>query len=251
MRWQSRSELTPGVDTQGLWSARLQAWDPLAWVGLSLMFLCIGFGLAGAYRNRSIWPLERPAISLEKAWLAYLTMQFGAFLWMAPWIQASPGWQQAAFYAWQALCLVPLRASLNFSMSRGWWRWALAGLGLAFLGGLLYQWLAQPAPSVNRGVQLVLESQGSERLLWLLALCLVSPLLEELWYRSLLSGPGQGRALASALVFGLVHFDPSMLLPLVWLGLVFGWVRWGGGYWAAVLCHVAWNTTTAVWLLMA
>jgi len=250
-RWHNVKAPGTTYDPVPLWLQHLQDWNPWAWLAMSCMFLMVGFGLASVVRYRKSWPLLPQPLTFEIGWQAYVLMNLGAIFWMAPWVGVAPLGQQLLFATWQGLCLLPLLWRLDFRLQFGWWRWGLAGYGLALLGGMLYQWLVQPEPSINRAVEMVMQARGWYLALWLTSLCVISPALEEAWYRTVLSGPQPARGLFAAVVFGLVHCDPSMLLPLIWLGLTFAWARWGGGYWAAFLSHALWNVTTACWLFMA
>ncbi len=248
MRWQ-RALLSqePGFDPTPLWLDHFSRCHP-AWL-FPVGLLCLG-GFYWAAHLR--WPLPRPrALPLDKAALAYLAAQLGALLVMSLWAKADKLTQQFAYSAWMLMLLWPWRRQLGLKLTRGWPRWVWAGYILAVAGALLYGWLIHPPPSSNEAVPLLLQAGLGERCLWTLQLCLVTPVLEESWYRSLLSGPGWGRLLFSALLFGAVHADPSGLPQLVWLGLVFGWVRWGAGLPAAVLTHALWNLTVMVYLLGA
>jgi membrane protease YdiL (CAAX protease family) len=178
-------------------------------------------------------------------------MHLGAYLWMLPWAWLGPLPQQYLYGLWVGACLWPVRHSLLGRPQKGWWKWGLAAFGLAVGGALLYAWLVQPEPSVNRAVPLLLSAGSTERLFWLAQLCLLTPVLEECWYRGMLSGPRPSRWVGSSLVFALIHADPSALPQLIWLGLVFSWARWGGGLPAAVLAHALWNGIVAVYLLGA
>jgi hypothetical protein len=84
----------------------------------------------------------------------------------------------------------------------------------------------------------------------------VAPIVEEVFYRGLWMRAAQrrlGRAggmVLSAVVFGLIHFQPVDTLALVGFGLVAGWLasrydRLGPAVWA----HVTFNLTALVTLL--
>ena len=245
MRWSHRSSEV-GEDPTPRWLDWFHRVGPAYWLP-PLMFLLATPLVAVRLRRR---PSERP-VPAERAVLAYLVMHLGAYFWMIPWAWASPLAQQYLYSLWVLACLWPLRKTLQWRPQKGWWKWGLCAFGLALLGALIYGFLLHPAPSVNQAVPLLLHSEIREKLLWLGLLCALTPLLEEFWYRGILSGPHRLRLCLSALVFGLVHADPSALPQLVWLGLVFGWARWSGGLAAAVLAHALWNVTVAVYLLGA
>ena len=237
----------PGYDPTPVWLESFSHCNPAWFVPVGLLILT-GFYWSARLR----WPTPRPsAAPLDKAALAYVAAQLGALLIMSPFMKADKLTQQFAYSAWMLLLLWPWRRQLGWKLSKGWPRWVWAGYTLAVAGALLYGWLVHPPPSSNGAVPLLLQASFGQRALWMLQLCLATPVLEESWYRSLLSGPSWGRLLFSALLFGAVHADPSGLPQLVWLGLVFGWVRWGAGLPAAVLTHGLWNLTVMVYLLGA
>lgn len=245
-RWvEVRSE--KGYDPSGLWLEHFQVWPGGWWI---LPLLALGAGVVGAFRLG--WPkISSASIPLERAWLAYVAMSVASLLWMIPSAALSPLGQQYFYSFWLGLCLWPVRKQLGPLIRPGWWKWGLCTLVLALLGALVYARLFHPAPSANQAVPLLLASSGVTRGAWLFLLVGLTPVLEECWYRGLLSGPTRLRMLFSALIFGLIHCDPSALPQLVWLGLVFGWARWGGGLAAAVLAHALWNLTVAVYYLGA
>ncbi|MBT9585431.1 CPBP family intramembrane metalloprotease [bacterium] len=236
-----------GYDPTPLWLNRFQQVS-VVWLALPLLLMLAS--LVGALRLGRPRPQDRQA-PLARAWVAYLAMHLGAFLWMVPWAWLSPLAQQYAYAVWVGACLWPVRQYLRWRFQPGWWKWSLSAFGLAILGALIYAWVFHPAPSVNGAVPLLLRANLTQKVFWLIQLCLLTPVLEESWYRGLLSGPRPTRLILSALAFGLVHADPSALPQLIWLGLVFGWARWGGGLPAAVLAHALWNGTVAVYLLGA
>ncbi|MFN8613381.1 MAG: CPBP family intramembrane glutamic endopeptidase [Vulcanimicrobiota bacterium] len=237
----------PGYDPTPVWLERLAHINP---VWFALAGLLLFGGVMGVARLR--WPVPRPrAIPLDKAALAYLAAQLSALLSMAPFARASPLTQQLVYALSMVVLLWPWRRQLGLSLQPGWPRWVWAGYGLALAGALLYGWLVHPPPSSNAAVPLLLKASWPERCLWMVLICLITPFVEESWYRSLLSAPARGRLAGSALLFGAVHADLSGLPQLVWLGLVFGWVRWGAGLPAAVLTHSLWNLTVFIYLLGA
>lgn len=253
-QWNRLPHDGPVYDPTARWLERIGQWP--VWAGVA-----IGLGLLSAPLAawRLGWPVPAsPACPWQRAALAYLLMSLGSNLWMFFWslpaqrfgTPISPLLQQYLYALWLALCLWPQRRWLRMPTLCGWWRWGLCAYGLAMAGAVLYGWLVEPSPSANRAVPLLLQSVGLERSFWLLHLCLVTPLLEESWYRGLLSGPERTRLIAAAVIFAIVHVDPSALPQLFWLGLVFGWARWGGGLAASVLAHALWNVTVTVFLLV-
>jgi membrane protease YdiL (CAAX protease family) len=227
--------------------AGLGGWTaPLA--GLALAALA---GVYFCFRLRREAPVSTAPAPAGSAWLAFLLAQFGAILWTTVWLAARPGplavqWLHSGFLL---LALWSCRKWLGWEWRPGWWRWSLAAYALALAGSMLYGAVMQPEPSVNPAVDWFLQSRGVERVGWLLLLCGLTPLVEEGFYRGLLSGPTPARLLLAALFFGAVHVDPTAFVPLTWLGLVFSWARWKGSLPSAVLAHGLWNATVAVWLL--
>lgn len=174
-----------------------------------------------------------------------------ALLWTILCSQVHPGVLTLQFLHsfWLLAGLYMFRHRLRWSLRPGWWRWGLAAYAMALAGAVLYGYVVHAEPSVNPAVDWFVHSRGVERVGWLLLLCVLTPILEEAWYRGLLSGPSRVRNGLVAAFFAVVHADPSALAPLMWLGLVFGWARWRGSLPSAVLAHALWNTTVAVWLL--
>lgn len=246
LRWTHLPRQT-GYDPTPLWLEKIHH-ASLFWPVLAGALLLIA--VFGAVRLG--WPQpQEEQLPWRQAWMAYLLMSLGSFPWMALWPGLSMLATQFIYGLWVAACLWPMRRHLRWQFTPGWWKWALCAFGLATLGAFLYGWLFQPAPSMNRAVDLLLKAGPLEKITWLVNLCLLTPVLEESWYRGLLSGPRPARLLLSALVFGVIHADPSALPQLIWLGLIFGWARWGGGLPAAVLAHALWNALVALYLLGA
>jgi len=77
---------------------------------------------------------------------------------------------------------------------------------------------------------------------------LVAPLAEEMLFRGVLFAAMRARfgfwaaALASSLVFGVVHLAPAQLLPLAALGMVLAWMyERTGSLWPSVVAHTVQN----------
>ena len=77
---------------------------------------------------------------------------------------------------------------------------------------------------------------------------LVAPLAEEMLFRGVLFASMRVRfgfwpaALASSLIFGVIHLAPAQLLPLVALGMVLAWMyERTGSLWPSVVAHVVQN----------
>jgi membrane protease YdiL (CAAX protease family) len=76
----------------------------------------------------------------------------------------------------------------------------------------------------------------------------LAPLCEEAAFRgyvqgALLTRSTPGRAIAlSSLLFAAMHLDPVRFLPVLGLGILYGWITWrSGSLWPAVAAHVANN----------
>ncbi len=83
------------------------------------------------------------------------------------------------------------------------------------------------------------------------ALMVVAPLTEELFFRGLLLHGFLGRygcakaVWASALIFALAHLTPNQILPAVLLGLVMGWLMAETrNLWLPIIVHVTANSVS-------
>ncbi len=82
---------------------------------------------------------------------------------------------------------------------------------------------------------------------------LLAPLCEEAAFRGYVQGAllarlAPGRAIAlSALLFAAMHLDPVRFLPVLVLGILYGWMSWrSGSLWPAVIAHAANNGVASV-----
>lgn len=96
-------------------------------------------------------------------------------------------------------------------------------------------------------------ASGSAVVLGATAICLTSPIGEELFFRGFLMdglnrGMGRGHAIVlSAMCFGLIHFDPAVSIGATLMGVVLGALAVASGsLWPPVVCHVVNNTTALV-----
>jgi membrane protease YdiL (CAAX protease family) len=92
----------------------------------------------------------------------------------------------------------------------------------------------------------------------LLALAVLAPIVEEIIFRGLLYGWIEGRwgwkaALpVSAIAFALAHFDPTYMILVLPLGVLFSWLRWRtGSLLPSIVAHMVNNgfaVLSAYWL---
>lgn len=143
------------------------------------------------------------------------------------------------------------------------WRWVLIGVGFAFLSRLLtfvlvpiYILLTGDATNPQRGLfRDFLDSSALQLTLFALAIGLLAPFAEELFFRGLLFGWLRRwgfwlAALASAGLFGLAH-GVNVVLPASFaLGLLnaIAYER-SGSIWPAVVSHATFNATSLLALL--
>lgn len=243
-------QTSAGVDPTAGWLERweqgLGSWGLAPAVVLALLLA----GLAQLPRLRQEPLASATPVPPLKAWTGFLLVgHCTVYLWVALFRGATPLALQMLYSVWMLLGLLTCRPELQVRFRPGWWRWGLAAYSLTFVGALLYGLLVQPTPSVNPVAELFVRADLGQRIGWVFTLCVLTPLVEESWYRRVLGGPGWRRALLIALLFALVHADPSAFVPLLWMGLVFHWACWHGCLPAAVLAHALWNGTVAVWYL--
>lgn len=146
------------------------------------------------------------------------------------------------------------------------------GVGPALLGVIVFATVANYAFAAGaRGmldlvlpeswhiidVEQMLAHEKGVRLGFVLAgVALLAPLCEEVAFRGAIQQPLVARLgvvrglLLTAILFSALHFDPIGFLPLLELGLFFGWLLWRtGSLWASILAHSISNTTAAVLFL--
>lgn len=130
----------------------------------------------------------------------------------------------------------------------------VGGLGLllaTLVGGLLQELIervtGRPAPQPDQ-IPLVGEPEGA--LLWIVgfSVVLLAPVAEETFFRGLLFGGLRRWAkawpsiLVSAVLFALVHVDPIVILPILFLGVVLSWiVERRRSLVPAIVAHLAFN----------
>ncbi|BDG01604.1 CPBP family intramembrane glutamic endopeptidase [Anaeromyxobacter oryzae] len=137
---------------------------------------------------------------------------------------------------------------------------ALVGAaGFLVANGVMLLWARVLPQWVLRAfdVSKVFDAPLAERVTIALVASVVAPVCEEVAFRGYIQRVLALRARAgaaigaSAVLFGLMHFDPVRLPALVLLGAVFGWLAWrAGSTWPAVAAH-AMNNGLASGLVLA
>ncbi len=100
---------------------------------------------------------------------------------------------------------------------------------------------------------LILKAEGWDRILGVIAICVVAPLCEETLFRGTLL-PEQrrvsgavGAVAANGLFFSLFHLNPISVLPLAFVGAFLAHlIVLTGSLWSAILAHAVFNTFNAV-----
>jgi membrane protease YdiL (CAAX protease family) len=124
---------------------------------------------------------------------------------------------------------------------------AFVALGGAILFESGYTWLFEHITGRPMPEQMVVTWLGANtQSLWLmlLGIGLLSPIAEEILFRGLLFGAigkwvsARWTIVLTAILFSLVHLQPSYFLPLFGVGLVLGWARHkSGGLALPILMH--------------
>ena len=205
--------------------------------------------------------------------LAVLSSLFVGFLARVLGLPAPGPWLSSLNYLLHAaggLCLVQVlalrpagtgfRAALGIHLDALEGRWGKAllwGAGgyavavpLVVLAFLLTYWITgSPGASTNPMMKEIARAQGPGELLPLLFLAVfLAPAFEEALFRGFLYptlrqrlGPGRAMA-ASAGIFGVIHFDFHVLLPLTALGLLLAFLyERTGSLIPSMLLHGLWN----------
>ena len=83
------------------------------------------------------------------------------------------------------------------------------------------------------------------------AVVLVAPFAEELFFRALIFRGTRGywgvgpSLLLSGLAFGLFHLNPSVILPFAGIGVLFAWANeQSGSLWTSITAHAAFNAVS-------
>jgi membrane protease YdiL (CAAX protease family) len=110
------------------------------------------------------------------------------------------------------------------------------------------------APDTQSAVELVANQGGlAVTLLIGAGAVLVAPVVEELLFRGFLfrnlrDSIGRGPAMfLSGAIFGAVHLQPTLILPLGGLGVALALLyEWSGSIWVPIAAHAAWNALMLV-----
>jgi hypothetical protein len=140
---------------------------------------------------------------------------------------------------------------------------ALVGAANFPIAGLMVELILRVSPQkwvlqYEQTLRVIQVEEPLARAAAVLAVVIAAPLGEETLFRGYLLrvlgarwGLRAGLALTAAL-FAAIHLAPATLLPLAWLGLLFGWLSWrSGSLWPAVAAHAMQNgiSTVLAWTL--
>ena len=250
-------------------AATAQDWSCLGLAGAWLVFTLFAVGVAlgrltrPGFHDRNIGNQHGLEVTWRRAWEGFLAWRLILLL-AAPLLHRAIGsvlGLQLASYLLSGLlaCMVlplPLWGGRpNFALGLAGYGWGVLGVMLC---ELLLNVLGHSTESGNPLLQILSQASGPSLGLWFLALVVIGPALEEIWFRGiLLSGftkiMGTAAAIAmSAWVFALIHVDPQALLQLFALGVAFGWVRWRAGGWeSSYVSHLLWNFSTFLLVSLA
>lgn len=119
---------------------------------------------------------------------------------------------------------------------------------------ILNQMLIGGPPDTQNAIKQLIERGDTLTLVMLgLSAVIIAPLTEEIVFRGFLfrnlrDTVGKGlAAVLSGLVFGLVHMHPTLILPLMGLGIALALLyEWTGSLWVPIVAHMAFNLLTLV-----
>jgi membrane protease YdiL (CAAX protease family) len=226
--WTPRGLLAGLRSTADGVAARLPRWTPVDVVVIWLagQLLLVG-AVLGAGRLRAAWAVY-PAAPLSLLLATYVVLSLRR------------SWPEArSALRWTGGSSVALGGAAGVVL------WAVAQAAAA--GSVRLGLRLQPNNPLVTSPAVFLHSPALLSLLSL-AVLLLAPLAEELFYRGLLYGYLRSRwgpapaVVVSALLFGLAHADLSLLLPLalVGAGLALVYER-AGGLWPSIAAHAALN----------
>ncbi len=206
----------------------------------------------------------RPRSVALSAWALWLPVVAALGL---PWVWDGGWWQTTVVLGITCVVLRLLSGPVHWfraqPMSKRW-GWALRVWCFGMLGyASVWLWndfvFRHWIPTAPLAVELWLDSiRGGALWQAALLLCLVQPILEEMFFRGFLFrgfvgakiGFSPTRALAfSSLLFALAH-PPALWLPAFYLGALLAWLDWRSGdlRWC-MLAHAAHNSLYFAWLL--
>ena len=186
---------------------------------------------------------------------AELAGLFGVMLAVEAAMLAATAWFTVGRYGcgWRALGFRPTRS--------GGWVVALAVAGAALFAfyvtlGIYFSIVELAGADALKPESAVPEESFDNVLVLSLAFIVVSvaaPLAEETFFRGFLFPALRSRwgtlwaALASALLFAAVHFDPGLIVPFTVIGLLLVWAYVvTGSLWTAIFAHFGFNTISLV-----
>lgn len=219
-----KREIGPSLtDSASKLMAVFFAWDTMSFFGLSLVA-----GLLGVFLDR---------------FLAIFLIQLASYSLFLCLVSLTGRKEYRRYFARFSVCWV----------GRGYFLCLACVFAINLLMGLL--WGAAPQ-SENPILQMFVDAPGWKVALLGALVLAIGPFFEEIIFRGWLYGGlrhrwGDARAaLASSLLFALVHGDGPSLIPLFALGLVFCWVyKKSGSLWGSFLVHCFWNATTFAMIL--
>ena len=157
-----------------------------------------------------------------------------------------PGWRRAFGFvaSWRALGVGLLGGIATF-------------VTLVVLTAIASAVFGQEVDSAAAELVVEMEAVTVAYAIFLLLIAVGAPFVEEIAFRGLIWGAIVKRGwspwlatLLSGVAFGLFHFEPLRLVPLIAAGVVLGFVRHKAGLAAAMLAHAVVNTIGALALLL-
>ena len=239
-------------------------------LGIYFLGLCAFGGLCGALTGVALARLGRRgpaqpqalALSPWALWLPVAAALGLPLVWDGGW------WQTAIVLTVICLGLRLLTGPVHWFAGESWgkrWRWALRVWCFGMIGYaavwlwndfVFRHWIFISPPAWDLWLPSLEHTAFWQAAL---LLCLVQPVLEEMFFRGFLFrgfvgkkiGFSATRALAlSSLLFALAH-PPALWLPAFYLGALLAWLDWRSGdlRWC-MLAHVIHNSLYFVWLLV-
>lgn len=244
---------TPGVyaPPQGRWGLGDVGWLVLVVVGTLLLGVVAGVVALGLDSD-----VFTPDGNLDLgiatgAWLAVVSqgiVMAGLAGWpMVVGTWKGPGWRRAFGFV---------------ASGRAVWMGIVGGIAtfltLVVLTAIASAVFGRTIDSAAADLVVDMESQTVAYAIFLVFIAFGAPFVEEIAFRGLLWGAIVKRGwspwvatLASGVAFGLFHFEPLRLVPLIAAGVVLGFVRHKAGLGAAMLAHCVVNSIGVISLLAA